>query len=710
LFISESDYHHYRNVGLKGQLPDDLESNPQASIVPASSNTPAPPTVENPDRKLRYISLAECIAIALEMGNTGSTNLQFPGSGNDALITFNGRFVGPIDSIRVLSLDPAITGADIESALSKFDAQFISSMTWSKRDDAIQNALSNLQNGDIANLDLGIYKPLPTGGLAGISYTTDYSKLGSPPAQFAVINPSYRPRVTFRFEQPLLQNYGVEVNQLLSSHPGSVTVAGLRPSGGRTEGILITRIRLEQSRAEFERNINFMLLNIEVAYWNLYASYGTLHARDEALIDAVDLWRVVQDRKRVGFLADQDEARVRAQLESFRAQRISALADVIEKERQLRLLLGLPIEDGCRLVPSDTPSLAPFNPDWCQALAEAHSHRPELYIARQDLKFRQLDVMLQKNFLRPDLRFVANYDINGIGTRLDGSETMPNGINPTTGALNVEPHNALASLANNDFNSWQLGLRLNIPIGFRDAHAAVRVARLNLARSYVSLKDQERKAEFQLALQYQRLYEFQGLIRAQQAQASAAEKQRKALEQLRDQTNKLDQLLEQILNAQRTKVEARAAEFQAVSSYNGALAGFQFAKGTLMSYDNVHIADGPLPVAAQRRAVDHERERTAAVVLRERAASEATNRMPSMARVIQTPPTMMHPVENGIAPDAGNLGQPAMMPNVPVQPIGPGGPMTPPPMGSGPAGTGMPVSGFANPMSMLGQPRYTNPR
>ena len=50
----------------------------------------------------------------------------------------------------------------------------------------------------------------------------------------------------------------------------------LPPGGGRVEGILVTRVRLEQAKAEFERNLNHMLLNVEAAYWNLYAAYGTL--------------------------------------------------------------------------------------------------------------------------------------------------------------------------------------------------------------------------------------------------------------------------------------------------------------------------------------------------------------------------------------------------------------------------------------------------
>src|SRR5262249_37658680 len=156
----------------------------------------------------------------------------------------------------------------------------------------------------------------------------------------------------------------------------------------------------------------------------------------------------------------------------FRAQRLQAIDTVLDNERQLRSLTGLPVEDGTRLMPSDSPTLAPYQPDWDTALQEALTRRPELYMARQDVKANQLNLILQRNSLLPDLRFTATYDFNGIGSRLDGDVDT----------------NALRSLAEGRFSSWQLGLRLVMPIGYREVHANVRQARLRLARSMDVLK------------------------------------------------------------------------------------------------------------------------------------------------------------------------------------------------------------------------------
>ena len=143
---------------------------------------------------------------------------------------------------------------------------------------SLKDMLALAQLND-ATYSSSMVKPLPTGGVAGITFRTDYQFTNLP----AAVNPSYRPTLQFQFEQPLLQGFGVEINQLRASHPGSILNPGVFQGSTSTEGILITRLRFDQQRAEFERNLNQMLLNVEVAYWNLYGSYLTLYSRKQAL-------------------------------------------------------------------------------------------------------------------------------------------------------------------------------------------------------------------------------------------------------------------------------------------------------------------------------------------------------------------------------------------------------------------------------------------
>src|SRR5262249_41146294 len=207
-----------------------------------------PMTLHNLDRKVRFISLAECIALSLEHGRIGQPSLLFPGTAQDNLIQFTGRGVTGSDAVRVLALDPARAGADIEASLSKFDAVVTSSIQWQTTDVPIGTPLQSFQAGGLsannthaATRSLALIKPLATGGVAGITFNLPYNFTNLP----ARVNPAYQPQLQFQFEQPLMQGFGVEINQLRNSHPGSLLNPGVFQGATSTEGILITRIRFD---------------------------------------------------------------------------------------------------------------------------------------------------------------------------------------------------------------------------------------------------------------------------------------------------------------------------------------------------------------------------------------------------------------------------------------------------------------------------------
>jgi outer membrane protein TolC len=338
-----------------------------------------------------------------------------------------------------------------------------------------------------------------------------------------------------------------------------------------------------RARLEFERGIDQMLLNVETAYWNLYGAYGNLHARCKGLQHAFEAWRIVKSQFDAGSKNKSEVAQARGQYELFRAQRLAAVDTVLDNERQLRALLGMQVEDGYRYVPCDTPSQKGVKPDWNSALKETLKKRPELILARQDVQANQLNLTLAKKVLLPDLR-------------------------NTDTPKNSNPNNALARLSSSQFNDWQMGLRLNMPIGFRAAHANVRIAKLQLARSSAVLSDQELKAERFLGLQYRRIASYHAQIQAQRAQREAYAEQLKARnEEFRTERKTLDILLE----SQRFWADALSNEYAAIAGYNNALCAFAYAKGTIRDHAHLTLAD-KAPEGATVDAVERERQRTRA--------------------------------------------------------------------------------------------------
>ncbi|HVS39477.1 MAG TPA: TolC family protein [Gemmataceae bacterium] len=612
VFLSEADLNRVMTVPLPAH-----EKNPELGCKPIIPETGAPAVVTDPDRKIRYMSLAECISIALEQGVVGSpifgaADVQ---PYTDSQLNFVGNGVSLTDSIRVLALDPARVGSNIELSLSKFDAIWSTSLSWNTTDRPIATSADLITSGgqtaintEQATASTAIFKGLPTGGVAGVTFAVPYQLTNLPSA----VNPSYTPSVQFAFEQPLLQGFGVEINQLRQSNPTSellqnASVLGGLPQPG-VEGILVTRIRFDQQRAEFQRNVNTMLSNVEYAYWNLYNSYWNLYANEAALRQAYVAWQIAVVKLQAGKIAVADVAQARGQYELFRFNRLQALGgnaagatSVLEAERQLRGMLGLPVDDGTRLVPSDAPTLAEFHPDWTTALNEALNNDPGLIMAREQIKVDQMNVTLAENALLPDLRLGATYDVNSIGTRLDGG--------PTTA-------NAFGNLASDHFNNWSVLLRLNVPIGYRNAYANLRIAKLNLARDYANLEVAEKKVALALGRAYQTIFVTYESIKALRAQREAFGEQVKANFQ-EFQAGKITPDL--LLEAQRFWAQALQQEYQAIRDYNNSLAAFELVKGTIPQHDNVVIAEGALPSCAQERAVEHQRRRSAALEVRERA-------------------------------------------------------------------------------------------
>ncbi|MBY0229835.1 MAG: TolC family protein [Gemmataceae bacterium] len=670
-YMSEQDWNRTTTTLLEGR-----ELEPELSAQPLIKPSASPQTLRDLERKTRFISLAECVATALEQGRVGQPSLLFPGTAQDNLVQFTGRGVSGSDAIRVLALDPARAGAEIEAALSRFDAVLTSSLTYTTTDQPIgtpqqtfqAGAQTSIQQQD-ATASLALIKPLATGGVAGITFNVPYTYTNLP----ARINPSYRPQLLFQFEQPLMQGFGVEINQLRNAFPTSILNPGVLNNQPTSEGILVTRLRFDQQRAEFERNVNQMLLNVEVAYWNLYGSYWTLYSREQGLRFAYEAFRISKAGFDSGRVAAGDYYKTRAQFEQFRAQRLQAIDTVLENERQLRALLGLPIEDGTRLMPSDAPTLAASNPDWHVSLQEALAKRPELHMARKDVKVAQLNLILAKNLLLPDVRLTSSYDFNSIGTRLDGAQAFPESNSDI---------NAFRGLANGKYSTWTLGIRGTFQLGGRFASVQVRQAQLGLARSLEVLKDQELKAESFLENYFKRISTEYEQIRATRATREAYAEDLKAKQAL-FANGKIAP--DPVLESQRFWADALANEYQAIVRYNNALAGFEFAKGSILQHDNVTVCEGPLPGCAAVRAVEHEKQRTAALVLRERAAPAITTcggELPAPTALGQVPSL---PAAMSITPPLAEV--PALP--APIRTVEPMLPVLPAPAAPAPAKTAL---------------------
>lgn len=472
----------------------------------------------------------------------------------------------------------------VEAALAAFDAQFATSVFW-ERSDTPQNAgfiRPQVFQQDLGTFQAQISKLNATGAQMAVRHNVRYDWNNTP--TFVRPMPSEWD-VNFEVEirQPFLRGFGVAYNRIAG--PGTVP--------GVFNGVVIARLRTDQSLADFEAAVRNHVADVERAYWSLYYAYRRLDAAIAGRDAALQTWRSVYAKYEAGAKGGsaQEEAQARQQYFTFRAAVEQSFSTLYEQESVLRYMMGLTSSDGRVIRPADEPTTAEVQFDWYEAHAEALVRSPELRRQKWVIKQRELELIAAKNWLLPQLDGVARYRWPGLGDDLlDGRRS------------------AYGSMTGGDFEEWQLGLDLRAPFGFRREMAGVRNAEINLIRERKVLQEQELELTHQLAEAFRDLVQNYRLAQTFYNQRVAAQAEVKAVGAAYELgTVTLDLLLD----AQRRLADAEDRYYQSLARYNIAIAGVHFRKGSLLEYNGVYLAEGPWPAKAYFDATRRARQRDA---------------------------------------------------------------------------------------------------
>lgn len=513
--------------------------------------------------QLRPISLQECISSALSssrvMRDLGVTVIRAP------------------QSIET-NLDPAIVYTDPrvgeEAALSAFDANFFASTYFEDNDRQLNNRFFGREGRftqDLNTTQIGINKRSATGGLWGVRKVTIFDRNNQLSNSFPY---SWEEYIEAQFRQPLLQGAGTQFNRIAG--PGS--------SPGQLNGVLLARTRTDANLVEFEKSVRDFVSEVENAYWDLYYAYRDLDAR----LQVRDIAERTLNTLVAAGTSSGKVAQAQEQVDRFQAEVIDSLngraldgtrtnngsvggtfrgsGGIRISERKLRLMIGLPINDGQLLNPADNPTSAKIVFDWDGSLQEALNQREELRKQRWIIKQRELELIANRNFLKPQLDLVSQYRTRGFG----------NGVS-----------DMYSTLVNGDFQEWQMGLEYQMPVGFRRANAAVRNSQLALVRESEILKEQERGVHYGLSNainEAKRAY--QNLI-LQEKRLQSIVIQLNAIEAKKDESERTE--LDVRLETHRRLLDARLRYHQSEVEYVLALRNVNVEKGCLLRYCNVWL-------------------------------------------------------------------------------------------------------------------------
>ncbi|MCG8449609.1 MAG: TolC family protein, partial [Pirellulales bacterium] len=510
--------------------------------------------------------------------------------------------------------DPALQETDprfgIDAALSAFDAQFSTSIFGEKNDKALNNEFfgggTRILQQDALVLQSQLTKRAVTGTEFSFRHNIDYDANNAPSNLFPS---AWNVNLESEFRHPLLQGSGMLFNR----------IAGPSKTPGLYGGVLIARVNTDVELADFELAVRDLVSNIENAYWDLYFAYRDLDAKIAARDAALDTWRRVHALYEAGRRGGEAEKEAQAREQFFRFQEevqnalSGRLIDgtrtgngssggtfrgnggVHVAERRLRMIIGLPPSDGRLLRPDDEPLTAPVYFDWSEITREAVLRRVELRRQRFETRRRELELIASKNHLLPSLDAVGRYRWRGFGrSLLDTSGTNP------------RFDNAYEDLTSGDFQEWQLGVELNVPIGYRRAFTANRNAELQLCRARAVLREQEHYVLHEVASNTAEMERAFVVSQTTFNRLDAARQQLAAVEAAFE-ADKAP--LDLVLDGQRRLADAKSRHFRALAEYAIAVKNVHFAKGTLLDYDGVYLSEGGWPRQAYQDAAQREKSR-----------------------------------------------------------------------------------------------------
>ncbi|HUQ73003.1 MAG TPA: TolC family protein [Planctomycetaceae bacterium] len=582
---------HAQYAHLARQIEDPAEPSPSDDLI-AATPRPLSLSVDEPQDYLD-LSLEETIHLALAnskvMRDLGGLVLRSP------------------DNIRTRQ-DPAVAESDprfgVEAALAAFDASFTSSFSYENNDRALNNVFFGGGTRLLTQNFLVSQSQLAKTGATGTQFAIkNYTQYDANNAPGNFVPSAWTTWFDLEGRHPILQGGGVNFNRL----------AGPNAQPGLINGVVIARINSDSALADFEASVRTFVSDVENTYWDLYFAYRDLDAKLAARNAALETWQRVHalyEQGRRGGEAEK-EAQAREQYYRFQEEAQNALhgrlidgtrtnngstggtfrgsGGVYVVERRMRLLIGLPISDGRLIRPSEEPLQAELIFDWETSLVEALTRRVELRRQKWQIKKREAELEANKNFLMPQLDLVARYRFRGFGDDL-----FPAG-SPIEGRFD----NAVADLVSGDFQEWQAGFEFSLPIGFRQAFAAVRNSELLLARERSLLLEQERAVVYDLSNAIADLERSRQIVETNLNRRLAARQQLQAVQAAFDADNAT---LDLLLEGQRRVAESDVAYYRSLVEYTLAAKNVQLEKGTLLDYNEVYLQEGPWPDKAYEDA------------------------------------------------------------------------------------------------------------
>jgi len=448
-------------------------------------------------------------------------------------------------AIRIAGFEPAVSAAQIVEAEALFDSTFYANWIETSQDQPTASQLQASKN-KARTASAGIRKLLSTGTQIDIGYNFQRTYTNQP---FQTLNPAYTNNLNLQLMQPLLRGFGLDFNR---------SQINIRKSE--------RKIAIEK----FRQQVREILINVEQAYWGLVQARRNATVAAELLAETEETYRYVEARRDFDAFAVLI-ANSKSAVDLKRVEMITAVAKVKEMEDTLKGLMNDPeitLSDDIEIIPIDIPDAVQIVVDRLSEVQIALDSRSELKERELEIEVARIYVGQAKNQVLPKFDAVFSYKING----LDG-----------------DPDAAFGQMTENRYEDYQVGVQFEWPVGSRKSRALLKQAKLRYQQAITGRMAQIEKIILDVNKAVRELETAWDAIDPARTATLAAEENVRATKERAERKSPAE--LQTELSGQEQLAQARRTLLSALIRYNFAIADLERAKGRLLPYNNVVIAE-----------------------------------------------------------------------------------------------------------------------
>lgn len=470
------------------------------------------------------LSLKECIALALERNF----------------------------DILIEGYNPKIRAADVINEQAEFDPTTFAGFRYSGGKEQLDDAPSRwppdrTEKNRIATPLAGIEQRLQLGTRLHLQLSQEHIRSNETGSTGRFVEPSDEIRTVLSFTQPILRNFGFDVNR--------------------------TRIRIAQTNQEISENslkdrVIRVVSRVQELYWDLVFRIRELEVRRLSLKLAQDLLAQTRVQVAVGTQPQlsilEGEAGVAAREEAV----IVAENDARNVEDQLKELLSL-FEDrqrsGLGILPTDAPQFGIEEINLEKTLEAAFEFRPDYRQAKLEIESRTLNERFTRNQLLPTLDLQGSVGMNGLDDNLGDS------VNNFTSGNWVQ---------------YQVGFAVRYPLGNRASKSRFTRARLEVEQAKAILERTEQRILVEVR---EAVRNVETNIKRVSVTRGARELAQKKLEAEERKLAVGLSSVREVLRFQDDLSLEQSREIRALTDYNISLANLERAKGTTLDRLNIVV-------------------------------------------------------------------------------------------------------------------------